>query len=40
MAGKGYTKAAEAVGDKRDFTPEQAIELIKKVKYGKFDETV
>ena len=40
MAGKGYTKAAEAVGDKQDFTPEEAIELIKKVKYTKFDETV
>lgn len=40
MAGKGYTKAKEAVGDKHDFTPEEAIELIKKVKYAKFDETV
>ncbi len=40
MAGKGYAKAKEAVGDKRDFTPEEAIELIKKVKYAKFDETV
>ena len=40
MAGKGYTKAKEAVGDKRDFTPEEAIELIKKIKYAKFDETV
>jgi large subunit ribosomal protein L1 len=40
MAGKGYKKAQEAVGDKHDFTPEEAIELIKKVKYVKFDETV
>ena len=40
MAGKGYNKAKEAVGDKRDFTPAEAIELIKKLKYAKFDETV
>jgi len=40
MAGKGYKKAQEAVGDKHDYTPEEAIELIKKVKYVKFDETV
>ena len=40
MAGKGYTKAKKAVGDKRDFTPEEAIELIKKIKYAKFGETV
>ena len=38
MAGKGYKKAQEAVGDKHDFTPQEAIELIKKVKYVKFDD--
>ena len=40
MPGKSYKKAKETIGDKRDFTPEEAIELIKKVKYAKFDETV
>lgn len=40
MAGKKHTKARETVGDRRDFTVEEAIALVKKVKYANFDETV
>jgi len=40
MPGKNYTKAKEQIGDRRDFTMEEAVGLVKKVKYAKFDETV
>ena len=40
MPGKNYKKAKEIIGDRRDFTPEEAVGLLKKVKYAKFDETV
>jgi len=40
MPGKSYTKAKEAVGDRRDFTLEEAVGLVKKVKFAKFDESV
>src|SRR3989304_4576079 len=40
MPGKNYKKAKEISGDRRDFTPEEAVGLLKKVKYAKFDETV
>jgi large subunit ribosomal protein L1 len=37
--GKKYTAAAQAVGD-RQYSIEEAIPLLQKVKYAKFDETV
>ncbi len=40
MAGKKYQKAKEEVGGPRHFSLEEAIELVKKVKYANFDETV
>ena len=40
MPGKNYKKAKEQVGDRRDYTMEEAVSLVKKVKYAKFDETV
>jgi large subunit ribosomal protein L1 len=40
MPGKNYTKAKEIVGDRRDYTLEEAVILVKKMKYAKFDETV
>src|SRR3990170_5876994 len=40
MPGKNYKKAKEIIGDRRDFTPEEAVGLLKKVKYAKFDESV
>jgi len=40
MAGKNFKKAKEIVGEGRHFTVEDAIDLIQKVKYAKFDETV
>lgn len=40
MAGKKYKKAKEEIGDRREFPIEEAIGLVKKVKYGNFDETV
>ena len=40
MPGKNYTKAKEQIGDRRDFTMEEAVGLVKKVRYAKFDETV
>jgi large subunit ribosomal protein L1 len=40
MSGKNYKKAKELVGDRRDYTMEEAVSLVKKMKYAKFDETV
>lgn len=40
MPGKNYNKAKEEIGDRRDYTMEEAVDLVKKVKYAKFDETV
>ena len=40
MPGKNYTKAKEEIGDRRDYTLEEAVGLVKKVKYAKFDESV
>jgi len=40
MPGKNYLKAKELVGDRRDYTMEEAVNLVKKMKYAKFDETV
>ncbi|HEX9726565.1 MAG TPA: 50S ribosomal protein L1 [Vicinamibacteria bacterium] len=40
MPGKNYKRAKEQVGDRRDYTMEEAVSLVKKVKYAKFDETV
>ncbi len=40
MPGKNYKKAKETVGERRDFTLEEAVDLVKKSKYAKFDETV
>ncbi|MGH9461875.1 MAG: 50S ribosomal protein L1 [Vicinamibacteria bacterium] len=40
MPGKNYKKAKELVGDRRDYTMEEAVSLVKRMKYAKFDETV
>lgn len=40
MAGKKYQKAKEEVGEDRRFSIEEAIGLVKKVKFANFDETV
>jgi large subunit ribosomal protein L1 len=40
MAGKKYKKAKEEIGEARQFTIEEAVGLVKKVKYANFDETV
>lgn len=40
MAGKKHQKAKEEVGETRQFSLEEAIALVKKVKYANFDETV
>jgi large subunit ribosomal protein L1 len=40
MAGKKYKKAKEEIGEARQFTIEEAVGLVKKVKYADFDETV
>ena len=40
MPGKNYKRAKEQVGDRRDYTMEEAVSLVKKMKYAKFDETV
>jgi large subunit ribosomal protein L1 len=40
MAGKKYQKAKEEIGAARQFPIEEAIGLVKKVKYANFDETV
>lgn len=40
MAGKNFKKAKEVVGEGRFYTVDEAIELIQKVKYTKFDETI
>jgi len=40
MPGKNYNKAKEEVGERRDYTMEEAVGLVKKIKYAKFDETV
>lgn len=38
--GKKYIEAAKAVEAGRIYTPEEALELVKKVSFAKFDETV
>lgn len=38
MSGKKYSKAKEAV-DRRDYTLEEAVELLQKAKFAQFDET-
>jgi large subunit ribosomal protein L1 len=40
MAGKKYKKAKEEIGEARQFTIEEAVGLVKRVKYANFDETV
>jgi large subunit ribosomal protein L1 len=40
MAGKKYKKAKEEIGEARQFPIEEAVGLVKKVKYAEFDETV
>jgi large subunit ribosomal protein L1 len=40
MAGKKYQKAKEEIGEARQFSIEEAVGLVKKVKYANFDETV
>jgi len=40
MSGKNYKKAREVVGEGRHYTLEEAVDLVQKVKYAKFDETV
>lgn len=40
MPGKNYNKAQEEIGERRDYTMEEAVGLVKKIKYAKFDETV
>jgi large subunit ribosomal protein L1 len=40
MAGKKHRKAKEEVGETRQFSVEEAVGLVKKVKYANFDETV
>jgi large subunit ribosomal protein L1 len=40
MTGKKHQKAKEAIGERRQFSVEEAIDLVKKVKYANFDETV
>jgi large subunit ribosomal protein L1 len=40
MPGKNYRKARETVGEGRHYTLEEAVDLVQKVKYAKFDETV
>jgi large subunit ribosomal protein L1 len=40
MPGKSYRKARETVGEGRHYTLEEAVDLVQKVKYAKFDETV
>ena len=40
MSGKNYKKAREIVGEGRHYTLEEAVELVQKIKYAKFDETV
>ncbi|WDF83170.1 50S ribosomal protein L1 [Lacticaseibacillus pabuli] len=38
--GKNYIEAAKAVDADKLYTPEEAVELVKKVSFAKFDETV
>lgn len=40
MSGKNYLKARETVGESRQYTLEEAVDLVQKVKYAKFDETI
>ncbi|ARY92211.1 MULTISPECIES: 50S ribosomal protein L1 [Lacticaseibacillus] len=38
--GKKYLEAAKAVDSNKQYTPEEAVNLLKKIDYAKFDETV
>ena len=38
--GKKYLEAAKAVDPTKQYTPEEAVELLKKIDFAKFDETV
>ncbi len=38
--GKKYLEALKVVSEKEEYSPEEAIELLKKTTYAKFDETV
>ncbi|WLV77351.1 50S ribosomal protein L1 [Lacticaseibacillus parahuelsenbergensis] len=38
--GKKYLEAAKAVDSNKHYTPEEAVNLLKKIDYAKFDETV
>jgi large subunit ribosomal protein L1 len=40
MSGKAYAAAAAKVDRTRDYTPEEAVKLLKEVAYAKFDETI
>ena len=38
--GKKYLEAAKAVDPTKQYTPEEAVDLLKKIDFAKFDETV
>ncbi len=38
--GKKYLEAAKAVDSNKQYTPEEAVDLLKKIDFAKFDETV
>ena len=38
--GKGYTEARSKIDREREYTPQEAISLVKELKHTKFDETV